>query len=66
VNSVENIVNFCKALDGKPLVSALCGMYSVILNEMKAVLKVSAQAEQKCVMNKPQSNQRPRTTTSGK
>jgi hypothetical protein len=47
VNSAEeNRANFRKGLDGKPLFSALYGMYTVILNEMKAVLKVSALAGQ--------------------
>jgi hypothetical protein len=32
-----SIVNFCKSLDGKPLFSVLDGMYTVTLNEMKAV-----------------------------
>jgi hypothetical protein len=44
VNSKENRANFCKFLDGKPIFSALYGMYTVTLNELKAVLKVSAQA----------------------
>jgi hypothetical protein len=43
VNSAEeNRENFCKGLDGKPLFSALGGMYTVTLNEFKAV---SAQAK---------------------
>jgi hypothetical protein len=43
VNSAEeNKANICKVLDGKPLFSALCGMYTVTLNELKAV---SAQAK---------------------
>jgi hypothetical protein len=42
VNSAENRVTFCKALDGRPLFGPLYGMYAVTLNELKAVLKVSA------------------------
>jgi hypothetical protein len=43
MNSMEeNRANFCKGLDGKPLFSALYCMYTITLNEMKAVLKVSA------------------------
>jgi hypothetical protein len=47
VNSAEeNTANFCTGLDGKQLLSFLYRMYTVILNEMKAVLKVSVQAGQ--------------------
>jgi hypothetical protein len=42
----ENRVNFCKALNGKPLFSALYGLCTVTLNELKAVIKVNAQAGQ--------------------
>jgi hypothetical protein len=44
VNSVENRANVCKALDEKLLFSALYSMYTVTLNKLKAVLKLSAQA----------------------
>jgi hypothetical protein len=37
----ENRQNFCKALIGKTLFSALYGTYTVALQELKAVLKVS-------------------------
>jgi hypothetical protein len=41
VNSAEeNRANFYKDLDGKLLFSVLYGMYTVTLNELKAVLKV--------------------------
>jgi hypothetical protein len=40
----EDTAHFCKGTDGKPLFSALYGMYEVTLNELKVVLKVSAQA----------------------
>jgi hypothetical protein len=40
----ENRANVCKILEGKPLFSALYGIYTVTLNELKAVLKVNAQA----------------------
>jgi hypothetical protein len=40
----ENRVNFCEALDGKSLLSALYCMYAVPRNELKAVLKATAQA----------------------
>jgi hypothetical protein len=53
VNSVEeNRANFCKAVDGKLLFSALYVVYPVTLNEMKAVLKVSAQAAQSGAVNR--------------
>jgi hypothetical protein len=53
VNSVdENRANFCKALDGKPLFSAVYIMYMVTLNKLKAILKVSAQAGQSGAVNK--------------
>jgi hypothetical protein len=53
VNSVEeNRANFCKGLDGMPLFSALYGMYMVILNELKSILKVSAQTGQSGAVNK--------------
>jgi hypothetical protein len=44
VNIVENRVKFCKFIDGKPLSSALYGLYMVTLNKLKTVIKVSAQA----------------------
>jgi hypothetical protein len=47
VNSAkEHRANFYKILDGKMHLSYLYGMYTVILNELKAVLKLSAQAGQ--------------------
>jgi hypothetical protein len=47
VNSVEEKrANFCKGVDGKPLFMALYGIYMVTRNELKAILKVSAQAGQ--------------------
>jgi hypothetical protein len=43
VNSVEeNTANFCKPLDGMRLFNALYDMSVVTLNEVKAILKVSA------------------------
>jgi dsDNA-specific endonuclease/ATPase MutS2 len=48
----DNRANFCKALDGKTLSSALYGMYAVTLNELKAILKVSAQVGQSDAVNK--------------
>jgi hypothetical protein len=38
----ENRQNFCKALNGKTLFSALCGTYTVALQELKALLKASS------------------------
>jgi hypothetical protein len=52
VSSAEIRADFCKALDGKPLCSAVNGMYTVTLNELKAVLMVSAQARQSSAVNK--------------
>jgi hypothetical protein len=53
VNGVEeNRTNFCKYLDGKPFFNALYGMYTVTLNELKAV---SAQAKQSGAANKTSS-----------
>jgi hypothetical protein len=64
VNSAENRTNFCKGLDGKLLFSALCGMYTVTLNELKVM---SAQAKHSGAMNeKLHRNQRPRMTNSVK
>jgi hypothetical protein len=52
VNSAEkNRANFCKGLDEKPLFSFFYDMYTVTMNELKAILKVSAQAGQS-IMNK--------------
>jgi hypothetical protein len=48
----ENRANFCKCLDGKPLFTALYSMYAVTLNELKNVLKLSAQAGQSGAVNK--------------
>jgi hypothetical protein len=39
----ENRENFCKALRGKTLFSALNGTYTVTLNELKSLLKASSQ-----------------------
>jgi hypothetical protein len=50
VNSAEeNRANFYKGLDGKPLFSALYGMYTVTLNELEAV---SVQAKHSVTANK--------------
>jgi hypothetical protein len=47
VNSAEeNRANVCKILEGKPFFSALYGIYTLIWNELQAVLKVNAQAGQ--------------------
>jgi hypothetical protein len=52
VNSTEEErENFCKGLDGKPLFSALYSLYTVTLNELKAVQKVTARAGQSAVVN---------------
>jgi hypothetical protein len=48
----ENGANFCKGLDGKPLFSALYDMYTITLNGLKVVLKMSAQAGQSGAVNK--------------
>jgi hypothetical protein len=48
----ENRANFCKNVDGKPLFSALYSIYTVTLNELKAVLKMRAQAGQSGAVNK--------------
>jgi hypothetical protein len=49
----ENRTNFCKGLDDKPLFIVLYGMYTVTLNELKAVLKVNAQAGQNGAVKEP-------------
>jgi hypothetical protein len=41
----ENRQNFCKALGGKTLYSALYGTYTVALQELKALLKASTTTE---------------------
>jgi hypothetical protein len=47
VNTVEeNRANYCKALSGKPLYSALYGTYTVTLNELKCLLKASIFSEE--------------------
>jgi shikimate kinase len=43
-SSEENRANFCKILEGKLLFRAVYGMYTLTLNELKAILKVNAQA----------------------
>jgi hypothetical protein len=48
----ENSANLCKVLHGKLLFSDLYCMYAVTLNELKAILKVSAQAGQSDAVNK--------------
>jgi hypothetical protein len=53
VNSAEeDRSSFCKVLDGKLLFSVLYSMDRAIPNEMKAVLKMSAQAERSEAVNK--------------
>jgi hypothetical protein len=48
VNTVEeNRVNFCKALHGKTLYSALYGTYSVTLKELKGLLKAGIFGEER-------------------
>jgi hypothetical protein len=42
----ENRANYCKALLGKTLFSALYGTYTVTLNALKAILKASTQPGQ--------------------
>jgi hypothetical protein len=42
----EDRTSFCKALDGKPICSPLYGVYTIIPNKLKVVLKVSAQTGQ--------------------
>jgi hypothetical protein len=49
-SSEEN--NYCKALVGKPVFSALYGMYTVTLNELKAAMKASVKAGQSGAVNK--------------
>jgi hypothetical protein len=45
VNTAEdNRASYCKALSGKVLFSALCGTYTVALNELKSLLKASNSA----------------------
>jgi hypothetical protein len=51
-NAEENRQNFHEGLDGKLLFSALYGMYMVTVNELKAILKVSAQEGQSAAVNK--------------
>jgi hypothetical protein len=48
VNSAEkkNGANYCKALNGKTLFSALYGTYTATLHELKALLKASTLAGQ--------------------
>jgi hypothetical protein len=49
----ENRANFCKGLDEKPHLTFLYGMYTVTFYELKVVLKVSAQAGKRALVNKP-------------
>jgi hypothetical protein len=42
----ENLVSYCKALNGKPLFSTLYGTYTVTFDELKDLLKASALAGQ--------------------
>jgi hypothetical protein len=46
----DNRQNFCKALTGKTLFSALYGTYAVALQELKAVLKASNTAGQSQIL----------------
>jgi hypothetical protein len=40
-NAKQDRLNFCQILKGKRLFLALCGMYTVVLNDLKIVLKES-------------------------
>jgi hypothetical protein len=42
----ENRQNFCKVINGMNLFSALYGTYTVLLHELKAMLKASTPADQ--------------------
>jgi hypothetical protein len=47
VNAAEkNEASYCKVLRGKPLFNALYGTYTVTLDELKDLLKVSTLADQ--------------------
>jgi hypothetical protein len=48
----ENRANCCKDVDGKPQFSALYGMYTITMTELKAILKMCAQAGQSGVVNR--------------
>jgi hypothetical protein len=52
VKSAENRVTFCQFLDGKPLFSSLEDIYTVILKELHAVLKVNTHTGQSGAVNK--------------
>jgi hypothetical protein len=52
VNTAEKIANFWDVLDGQPLFTVFCGMCLATLHELKAILKVNAQAEQSGAVNK--------------
>jgi hypothetical protein len=41
----ENRANYCKALSGQTLLSAMYGTYSVTLTDLKSILKVGEDAE---------------------
>jgi hypothetical protein len=49
---VEKRANLRKFLSGKPILSALYGMFTVTLNELKDALKGSAQARKSGAVNK--------------
>lgn len=52
MRSGENRENICKSLDGKPLSCTLYGKYTVTLNELKTILKVSVHGGQSAVVKK--------------
>jgi hypothetical protein len=43
----ENVATFCKALSGKPLFSAVHGIYTITLGELKAMLKKSTAGQKR-------------------
>jgi hypothetical protein len=49
----ENRQNFCKVVNGKNLLNALYGTYTVALHELKAVLKASTSAGQSLTHRSP-------------
>jgi hypothetical protein len=59
----ENRENYCKALHGKTLFSALYGIYTVTLDELKAVLKASTPADQTNVEEQQGNKQRRRVVS---
>jgi hypothetical protein len=66
VNTVEeNCVNYCKALSGRTLYSALYGTYSISLKELKGLVKAGIFGEEQGIKEVKQQRRRASKKSAG-